>query len=312
MTFQSIILIALFLFGFQVLSQEDATPQDRLIVESLVRLNRFDLSKNEKWKAAVVRYTRSLRAKEGYFELIEQFSVVEEVPELIRLIRKDPNALESSQAIKLILHFGEYDKLSNLLSSAPKDKVTAYLKLIGFVKTIEAEKFLESWESLKEPALASANSIPARLNSLENIDGLAARTGNIKNGRVAFQKFCVACHKAGDIGIDYGPGLSEIGDKLPKSELILSIVKPNDGISFDYEGWTIETSNGQTFTGIISESIEDLTVRMAGGLKQTIKKTDITKKSKMEISLMPEGLHLAMSENELVDLVEFLSSLRNR
>ena len=312
MTFKLIILNALFLFGFQVLSQEDATPKDRLVVESLVRLNRFDLSKNEKWKAAVVRYTRSLRSKEGYFELVEQFSLVEEVPELIRLAEKDPNALESSQAIKLILQFGEYDKLTKLLFSAPKDKVTVYLKLIGFVKTVEAQKFLESWASLKEPSLASANPVPSQLNSLENIEVLATRTGNIKKGRAVFQKFCFACHKAGDIGIDYGPGLSEIGDKLPKSELILSIVKPNDGISFDYEGWTIETSNGQTFTGIISESIEDVTVRMAGGLKQTIKKKDITKKSKMEISLMPEGLHLAMSENELVDLVEFLSSLRNR
>ena len=30
----------------------------------------------------------------------------------------------------------------------------------------------------------------------------------------------------------------------------------------------------------------------------------------MKISLMPEGLHLAMSESELIDLVEFLSALK--
>mgnify|MGYP005690506283 FL=1 len=110
--------------------------------------------------------------------------------------------------------------------------------------------------------------------------------------------------------MDYGPGLSEIGDKLPKSELILSIVKPNDGISFDYEGWTIETRNGEVFTGVISEGVEDVIVRMVGGLSQRIKKADISKRSKMDMSLMPEGLHLAMTENELIDLVEFLSSLR--
>ena len=116
--------------------------------------------------------------------------------------------------------------------------------------------------------------------------------------------------KAGNLGMDFGPGLSEIGDKLPKSELILSIVKPNAGISFDYEGWTVETNKGDTLTGIVSEADEDLIVRMVGGLSQRIKKADITKQTKMEISLMPEGFHLAMSEKDLVDLVEFLSNLR--
>ena len=58
--------------------------------------------------------------------------------------------------------------------------------------------------------------------------------------------------------MEFGPGLSEIGDKLPKSELLLSIVKPNAGISFDYEGWTIQTRQGETFTGVISEGGDDL------------------------------------------------------
>jgi putative heme-binding domain-containing protein len=106
--------------------------------------------------------------------------------------------------------------------------------------------------------------------------------------------------------------LSEIGSKLPKSELLLAIVKPNAGISFDYEGWTVETKQGSFLAGIVSESDEELTVRMVGGVSQKVKKADIAKRTKMKASLMPEGLHLAMSEMELVDLVEFLSSLRTR
>jgi hypothetical protein len=43
-----------------------------------------------------------------------------------------------------------------------------------------------------------------------------------------------------------------------------------------------------------------------------VKKSDVAKREKMKVSLMPEGLHLAMSEKELVDLVEFLSSLRTK
>ena len=51
---------------------------------------------------------------------------------------------------------------------------------------------------------------------------------------------------------------------------------------------------------------------MVGGVSQKVKKADVAKRTKMKASLMPEGLHLAMSEMELVDLVEFLSSLRTR
>ncbi len=305
-----ILIPIFFLFGFQAFSQEEASPQDRLIVESLIRLNRFDVSKNEKWQGAVQRYVSSIRTQEGYFELVEQFSVVEEVRELIRVVKKDATSVEASQAVRLIFHLGEHEKLSNLLASAPKDKAAEYITLIGFVKTDEARKLLESSGTLNLSSLKLSKGAPVRLTSMEDIESFATRSGNAKEGKVVFQNFCFACHKAGDLGMDFGPGLSEIGDKLPKSELILSIVKPNAGISFDYEGWTIQTKKGENFAGVISEGNEDLTVRMAGGLSQNIRKEDIAKRMKMEDSLMPEGLHLAMSESELTDLVEFLSSLR--
>jgi putative heme-binding domain-containing protein len=310
MPLSSSVLLGLFLFGFQVLSQEEASPRDRLIVESLVRLNRFDVSENEKWKGAVLRCACSLRSQEGYFELVEQFSIAEEVPELIRLVEKDATTAEASQAVKLIFDFGEHEKLASLLFLADKEKATAYITLIGFVKTAESRKLLESFRTLNDSSSKVSKEAPAHLADMEDIESLATRTGNAKEGKVVFQNFCFACHKAGDLGMDFGPGLSEIGDKLPKSELILSIVKPNAGISFDYEGWIIQTKQGEKFAGVISEGVEDLTVRMAGGLTQNFKKSDITKRTKMQVSLMPEGLHLAMSESELINLVEFLSSLR--
>ena len=112
------------------------------------------------------------------------------------------------------------------------------------------------------------------------------------------------------MGIDFGPGLSEIGSKLPKTELYLAIVKPNAGVSFDYEGWIVHTNQGGVLAGIVTESDEELTIRMVGGVTQKVKKSDVAKREKMKASLMPEGLHLAMSEKELVNLVEFLSGLK--
>ena len=291
---------------------EEVSPKDRLIVETLTRLKRFDVSGNEKWKDAVERYARSQREEDGYFELVEQFSVKAELPELLRLVEADPSSAKASKSVQVVFALGEHQELSKLLAAASGKKADAMVTLIGFVKTPQAEKLLEKYKTLNKPTSTVAKGAPAILSSPEDIKALAARVGNADAGKTVFQKFCFACHKAGDLGIDFGPGLSEIGDKLPKSELLLAIVKPNAGISFDYEGWTIETNQGSVLAGIVSESDEELTVRMAGGVSQKVKKTDVAKRTKMKASLMPEGLHLAISEKELVDLVEFLSGLKKK
>ena len=291
---------------------EEVTPKDRLIVETLTRLKRFDVSGNEKWKRAVERFARSQREEEGYFELVEQFSVKAELPELLRLVEADPSSAQASKSVQVVFALGEHEELSQLLATASGKKADAMVTLIGFVKTPQAEKLLEKYKTLNKPTSTVAKGAPAILSSPEDIKALAARVGNADEGKTVFQKFCFACHKAGDLGIDFGPGLSEIGDKLPKSELLLAIVKPNAGISFDYEGWTIETKQGSVLAGIVSEGDEEWTVRMAGGVSQKVKKTDVAKRTKMKASLMPEGLHLAISEKELVDLVEFLSGLKKK
>jgi putative heme-binding domain-containing protein len=307
-----VVLLVFFASIGLVCAQEEASPKDRLIVETLVRLKRFDVSGNEKWKGAVQRYVQSQRGRDGYFELVEQFSVKAELAELLRLVETDPASAQAAKSVQLVFRLEAQKELSRLLASSPKEKANAIAILIGFVKTPEAQKLLDQHKALHAPAKTAGKDAPALLVTPEDIEVLAVRAGNPKRGKAVFQKFCFACHKAGDVGIDFGPGLSEIGDKLPKSELILAIVKPNAGISFDYEGWTIETKQGSFLAGIVSESDEELTVRMVGGVSQKVKKADVSKRVKMKASLMPEGLHLAMSEKDLVDLVEFLSGLKQK
>ncbi len=305
-------LVGLVLLACCMFAEEEATPKDRLIVETLTRLKRFDVSGNEKWKGAVERYARSLRGEEGYFDLVEQFSVKGEAPELIQLVQKDPSSGEAAKAVQLLFRLNEEARIANALAAGPKEKTVAIAKLVGFVQTPAAKKLLEKHRATNKPASTVASGAPAIITGSEDIATLARRKGNPSAGKTIFQKFCFACHKAGDVGIDFGPGLSEIGSKLPKTELYLSIVKPNAGVSFDYEGWIIETKQGGILAGIVTESDDELTVRMVGGVSQKVKKSEVAKREKMKASLMPEGLHLAMSEQELIDLVEFLASLKKK
>ena len=293
-------------------AEEEASPRDRLIVETLIRLKRFDVSGNEKWKGAVERVARSIRGEEGYFELIEQFAVKSEASELVRFVDKNPSSGTAAKAVQLLFRLNEESRLKVLLAGVSKKKAERLVTLIGFVKTPAAKKLLDQFKAVSSPTSSPAQAAPAIVATPEDITALARRKGNPVAGKDVYMKYCFACHKAGDIGIDFGPGLSEIGSKLPKSELYVAIVKPNAGISFDYEGWTVYTKKGEVFAGIISEANDSLTIRMVGGISQEIKKPDVLKREKMKLSLMPEGMHLAMSEENLVDLVEFLAGLKKK
>jgi putative heme-binding domain-containing protein len=144
-----------------------------------------------------------------------------------------------------------------------------------------------------------------------NIKSLITKRGSVKKGKQVYMKACFTCHKSGDIGIDFGPALTEIGDKLAREAMYVSIIDPNAAISFGYEGFNIKTKSGSTLVGyIISDSDDELVMKVPGGVSVTTKKSEIFSKNKIDGSLMPEGIIASITEEELVDLVEYLMTLK--
>ena len=114
-----------------------------------------------------------------------------------------------------------------------------------------------------------------------------------------------------DEGTEVGPDLSEIGSKLAKEALYESILDPSAGISFGYEAWQFELKNGdEPFGIIVSDTPEEVAVKNNTGVVARYKKSDIKSRQQMKLSIMPAGLQQAMTTGELVDLVEFLTSLK--
>ena len=144
-----------------------------------------------------------------------------------------------------------------------------------------------------------------------NIKSLITKRGSVKKGKQVYMKACFTCHKSGDIGIDFGPALTEIGDKLAREAMYVSIIDPNAAISFGYEGFNVKTKSGSTLVGyIISDSDDELVMKVPGGVSVTTKKSEIFSKNKIDGSLMPEGIIASITEEELVDLVEYLMTLK--
>ena len=150
--------------------------------------------------------------------------------------------------------------------------------------------------------------------SLPPLSELVKRRGKVANGRAIFKKAqCITCHKLGAEGVEFGPSLAEIGSKLPREALYVAILDPNAGVNFGFEGYQVITADGLTLVGyIISETDEQIVLKRQGGLNTPIKKDDILEKKKLPQSLMPTNLQAGISTAELVDLIEYLITLKKK
>ncbi len=186
-------------------------------------------------------------------------------------------------------------------------------KLPGDVKDVALDLFAKSWRKDLNDEAAKQRGTSAVKSTLPPVATLIATKGNVDSGAIAFTTYCATCHQVKGKGIAFGPDLSEIGTKLPKEALYTAILKPSAGISFGFDGYTIKIKNGTALTGYIaSQTEDDITIKMIGGVSEKHAKKEIASKTAFEKSLMPEGLGEGIGASQLVNLVEYLSSLKKK
>ena len=134
--------------------------------------------------------------------------------------------------------------------------------------------------------------------------------GDAKRGAMMFmQAGCVACHQIEGQFINFGPDLSEIGSKLSRDGLFTAILYPSAAVEHSYGGVRIKAKDGSLTMGyVVSETSEELTLKVAGGAVKTVKESEIASREEMKDSLMPPGLAGAIGVQGLVDLVDYLGS----
>ncbi|TWT56838.1 NPCBM/NEW2 domain protein [Thalassoglobus neptunius] len=172
------------------------------------------------------------------------------------------------------------------------------------------------WRSIREPAAKVFPPPPGKdTTPLPSMSELVEMSGDIANGRVVFHTTgtCNKCHQVNGIGQEVGPDLSEIGKKLSRPAMFESILYPSAGISHNYENWMVLTLEGQVYSGLlVSESDTELKLKDEKGIIRTIPIVSIEAKKKQDISLMPGDLQKLMTVEELVDLVDYLQTLKEK
>ncbi|HRN58276.1 MAG TPA: HEAT repeat domain-containing protein, partial [Agriterribacter sp.] len=142
---------------------------------------------------------------------------------------------------------------------------------------------------------------------------LIAMQGNADSGAVAFATYCGSCHQVKEQGIAFGPDLSEIGSKLSREALYTAILEPSAGISFGFEGYALKLKTGASVSGYIASQTEDeISIKMIGGIIEKYKKTDIISKTQYDQSLMPAGLAEGMGAQQLANVVAYLEQLKKK
>ncbi|MBK8504365.1 MAG: c-type cytochrome [Saprospiraceae bacterium] len=134
-------------------------------------------------------------------------------------------------------------------------------------------------------------------------------SGSSEQGLTVFKNNCAVCHQIrGENGTAFGPDLSTMGNRN-KPSLLLDILQPNKSIADGYELWTLESTSGTLYSGVISnQSPNTMTIKDAAGKEETLDRHEIKNLKVSEISAMPENLHLQINHQEMADLLAYLKN----
>lgn len=138
--------------------------------------------------------------------------------------------------------------------------------------------------------------------------GNAQRGARIFYSDVSAQ--CSRCHMINGYGAEVGPDLTEVGNRLDREELLLSMIAPSAQPSSGYTPVTVTKNNDETVSGIFqSETDSQLTLTVNGELV-TIPKSDISNRQDAPSAMIAVGDRI--SRTQIRDLVEFLSQLKGQ
>ncbi|MCE7061552.1 PVC-type heme-binding CxxCH protein [Dyadobacter sp. CY343] len=198
-----------------------------------------------------------------------------------------------------------------------EDQVLVLLKegkLTGDVKVAAVKGLSGAWrKAVKTEAAKYLEGSVTTARRHPEMKELIGMKGDAATGKQVFGTYCAVCHQVNGEGMDFGPKLSEIGSKLPKEAQYAAIFEPSAGIGFGYEGFEVTFKDGSVITGIVASKTEtDLILKFPGGSTQEYKMSKVKSMKQLKESMMPAGLQDAMTTDELVGLVDYLSGLKKK
>ncbi|MCH8922586.1 MAG: hypothetical protein IIA67_05500, partial [Planctomycetes bacterium] len=112
---------------------EAQQARDATIVETVLRIEGFDLNSSPKAKAAVLRYLQTQRGSPRYLELVERFELRETAGELLKLAIEKPADTAGVSAARLLLKFEQTKLLTKAIDADDQTTAVAIVTALGHV-----------------------------------------------------------------------------------------------------------------------------------------------------------------------------------
>ena len=253
----------------------------------------------------LVTPTTAPELAKGLLEAVGASEAADVGPIVVRLIPSLTPAVRPA-AVRLALSRGAWTK--PLLEAL--DKGTVRLADLS----LDQQRALASHPDKALAALA--RKVLERGGGLPNADRqkvidqllpLTKRSGDAAAGKLVFKNHCMKCHAHSGEGAQIGPDLTGVAVHA-KEELLTEIMDPSRSVEGNFRVWTVVTKKGKVLNGLLaSETKTSLEVVDAEGKKHTLLRQDVEELTASPKSLMPDGFENQLKQDELVNLLEFLT-----
>ncbi|MCO8124528.1 c-type cytochrome [Stieleria sp. TO1_6] len=158
------------------------------------------------------------------------------------------------------------------------------------------------------------NAAPVDRSLLEVVSLFTAesqqRPGDSVAGQAVFKTQCAACHQVAGVGKSVGPNLDGIGIR-GLERIMEDVLMPNQNVDIAFRSSVILTIDGQVVSGLVKrDEGAQIVVVTSEGTEVAIAKDEIQRRKEGMLSPMPTNFSTTIKQQDLMDLVAYLLSLR--
>jgi putative heme-binding domain-containing protein len=164
------------------------------------------------------------------------------------------------------------------------------------------KQLTEAWGELRESA-ADKKQLIVKVKT--QLTPAVLAKANLSNGRLLFTAVCGACHVMYGQGGKIGPDLTGSG-RANLDYLIENIADPSGVVSADFRMSLVTLKDGRSLSGIIAEKNDRTVTLRTVAETLTLDRSEIVKTETSPMSMMPEGLLLALQPDMVRDLIAYL------
>ena len=241
----------------------------------------------------------ALRGLAAYDDAKTPLVILEVYPSLTPAEKKDAlNTLVSRAAFAKPLLAAVADK------KIPAKDLTADLvrSLRNFKDAQINDQVAKTWGTVRESADDKLQEM-ARFKKLIADKGY----GDARRGRAVFSRTCVQCHTLFGEGGKLAPDITG-SNRADLDYILLNVIDPNAVIPNDYRTSNIETKDDRSITGIVTKQDDNAVTVVTANETLVLPRNELKSVTLTELSMMPEGLLQAITEDEARDLLAYLRS----